>query len=152
MADKKISMGGVLLTMDGDKIRRSAMLHRETIAAALDRFRALGLDSQTQRKIDDAANELGGGDLTLGVACVNALLGAYDDEKTLEGAQRLMRLRLAQRCNRAGMVKLSDADVLLIKKLVDKCYLGSLIAPQIHIMLDGEVFTPAPDETEDAEK
>lgn len=74
-------------------------------------------------------------------ACANALLGMFDDERHIEGKEKLRRYRLANKIWGAKEpIELPAEDIALIKSLVAKAY-GSLISGQAWELLDPEETT-----------
>jgi hypothetical protein len=61
-------------------------------------------------------------ELTLGLMATNALMGNFDDERSLSGDDKVRRFKLAQRVHHASEVDLTVEDVALIKKLIAKAY------------------------------
>ena len=61
-------------------------------------------------------------DLSLRTVCVEALLGNYQDER-IEGAEKLLRYKLAMKIFHAGdEVELSAEEIVLVKKLIAKMF------------------------------
>jgi hypothetical protein len=83
------------------------------------------------------SNEIFGKPATLGGICVAALLAPFEDEKGLPDRERMTRYELARRINKAGTQEFSAEDRDLMKKLVGKRYLGSLLAPTVWELLEG---------------
>ena len=46
----------------------------------------------------------------------------------------------ARKCNRLGMVKISDADIKVLMPLIEKYYRGALVSPQVEVLLKGKQF------------
>lgn len=73
---------------------------------------------------------------TLKMACTNALLGNYPDEKNINGTEKARRYALAIDIHKSnGKVDLESEDITLIKELIAK--VGSpLIVGQAYAILD----------------
>ncbi len=111
---------------------------------------AVTVDWSDDQKADafKKMHEIIGKPLTIASACIGALLGAYDDEKSLGDQERIRRYELARTINKGGEVEFNTTERDLIKKLVGKRYQGSLVAPVVWEMLEGadKVSEPAKDD------
>jgi len=88
----------------------------------------------------DALKDETGKDITFKVVALNALLGQYDDERSLSGEEKLKRYRLAGRISKAeGAIELTIEEAALLKQLVGKAY-GSLLYGLVHDFLEGKAF------------
>ena len=90
-----------------------------------------------------ALQEVEGVEMTLGRACVGALMAAYQDEQALEGEKKLGRWKLAQQIVEEGgdepsyaTLDLRAEDVVLLKELVVKAF-ATVICAQACELLDG---------------
>lgn len=95
------------------------------------------LPPEARAKAAENLNELFGKELTIGSACVMALLSPYDDEKKLGDSERIQRFELARRLNKATEQEFNTTERDLLKKLVGKKFTSNLIAPTIWEMLEG---------------
>lgn len=74
-------------------------------------------------------------DLTVGSACVTALLATFADEASLGGEEKVRRFLLAQRIGAAEQVDLTAEETALVKLLVGKGY-GTLVVGRVWAALD----------------
>lgn len=140
----KIKMGRALHALNGEELRLDGSfgMDARTVAVMVSEvIGKAGLAQDDINKLADRLNVVAGRPLILAEAVCTALLGAYEDEKTLPGSERSKRIAMALRLNRTGMAKISDADIKVIMPLVEKCYRGSLVAPQVEALLRGQPFT-----------
>ena len=79
-----------------------------------------------------APAEDAGKTLTVGAACVNALLGP-DDSAT--GEEKARRYQLALRIHAGGEVEVKSDELALLKTLVGRAYLP-LVVGQVYAFLD----------------
>lgn len=81
--------------------------------------------------------------LTLGIVCVNALLGQYADEQRLSGMQKTQRFELARRINNAlkrnGMVKFAAKEIVTLQSVIPKMY-NTNVTGQAFVLLDPNVL------------
>ena len=147
----KINFGQKLVAMNGEPLRISQYgLDPRTVTVLVQEvLNKCEMPTEHLIKMNKQMDKVLGKELTLSEAVVTALLFSYEDEKTLPGSTRLSRLTLARRCNKLGMVKISEADVKQITPLIERYYLGSLISPQIETLLQGKEFTLFEDDEED---
>lgn len=108
---------------------------------------ARGLPQDMQPKVREVLNVGLGKPLTLSRVATMALGSGFEDERNLEGDERLERYKLGMRL-KEGMVKVSPTDRDRIKKCVLKRFPESLVAPQALMMLEGESLEAAVDEDE----
>ncbi len=74
--------------------------------------------------------------LVLGVVAVNALMGVYPDEQTLDGAEKVRRYRLATSIYGAdGPLDVPAEDIAMCQKLIGKGF-STLVAGQAIPMLE----------------
>lgn len=140
----KIKMGQELVALNGEALRLGGSfgLDGRTIAVVVEEvLNKSQLPSDEVKRLSERLNEVAGKPLCLAEVVCSALLGAYEDEKTLSGSERAKRIELAMRLNRTGMAKVSDSDVKFIMPLIEKCYRGSLLSPQVEALLQGKPFT-----------
>lgn len=75
-------------------------------------------------------------DLTLREVMVNALLGDYQDEKGLQGTEKLSRYKLAMKVQSTKIeLELKSGDIVLIKDLVAKAW-NPLVCGQAFEMIE----------------
>ena len=150
----KINFGQKLVALNGTPLRLGQYMDSRLIAVLVQEIlNKCEMPMEHLNKMQKRLEEVAGKELTLSEAVVTALLFSYEDEKTLAGSTRIARLTLARRCNKLGMVKISEADVKQITPLTEKYYLGSLISPQIETLLQGKSFSLSmEDEEEEDEK
>lgn len=74
-------------------------------------------------------------DLTVGSACVTALLATFVDEPSLNGEEKMRRFLLAQRIAATEDVDLTAEEIALTKLLVAKGY-GTLVVGRVWAALD----------------
>lgn len=68
-------------------------------------------------------------DMTLRWSCCNALVSAYEDERSLTGVEKFNRHLLACKIHEQDEVDLTPEEVVLIKKLVAKGYNAAVVGP-----------------------
>ena len=139
----KIKMGQELKGLNGEPLRLGgpAGLDARTLNAVISEVINKADLPQAQRDtVLKLLEELAGKPILLCNAVCDALMGAYEDERSLPGSERSKRIALALRLNRTGMAKISDADVKYIVPLVEKTYRGSLVSPQVDALLQGKDF------------
>lgn len=151
---KKIDLGQPLRELNGESVRMSVVLDNRTLAEVAQALADLPAEVRTPAV--EAINKHVAKPLSLSLAITSALTAVYEDEAKpgqLAGSERVTRLDLARRCNKEGMVKLDDAQVKKCTEMVTKFFGGSLIAPQVEILLQGKAFdlTIEDDETRAAE-
>lgn len=79
-------------------------------------------------------------EIMIGELCVTAILANYDDEKGLDGNEKVLRFKLANKIfdavhSLAGNVELEAEEISLIKKLVAKHY-GPLVVGRVYECVD----------------
>lgn len=75
----------------------------------------------------------------LKMVCINALLANSEDDKKIDGEEKLKRYELAKKIAGANEpLKLRSEEVALIKKLVGKVF-GTLIVGQTFQMLEDSI-------------
>lgn len=72
-------------------------------------------------------------DCTLGYVAITALLGTYPDERELPGPEKAKRYVLAKRIHE-GTADLPNADIVLIKSLVGKCFVPLIVGAAFEIL------------------
>lgn len=75
------------------------------------------------------------GPLTLGSACVDALLGAYQDEAALPGEEKYRRFQLATKLSSSDEVDLTAEEIAQLKKLVGKAW-SPLVVGRVYELLE----------------
>ncbi len=136
----KINFGQALVNLDGTAMKRSTILDGRLLGAIAGALGDCGFSSEVNQKISEKFKDMGIKDLTLTESVVSALMHPFEDEKNLSGSDRLKRLDMARRCNRTGMVKISDVDIKVIMPLVEKFFMGPLVSPQVECLLQGKPF------------
>lgn len=76
-----------------------------------------------------------GGPLTLRSACVDALLGAYQDEVALPGEEKYRRFQLATKLSSSDEVDLTAEEITQLKKLVGKAW-SPLVVGRVYELLE----------------
>lgn len=72
--------------------------------------------------------------LTLRSVLCNALMGQYEDEKALNGEEKVLRWKLAQKVHSEDEPDLTVEDVALVKKLVGKAYGPVVVGPALTLL------------------
>ena len=73
---------------------------------------------------------------TLRELLVNALIAVYQNENP-DGMEKMKRLRLARRCFEADKpIAFSVDEIVMLKKLADKCYPSPILYGQVCEILD----------------
>lgn len=90
-------------------------------------------------------NEQGMLPLTLGRACVKALLGAYDEEKNMDDIVRVGRMELARKIHKGGVIDIEPKDRDMIKPLIKKMFLGVMVPVLLWEMLEKDAGDPPTD-------
>lgn len=143
MSEKfKRDFGKEVVDLKGKAIQQGMTLH--AVMSAL-----MTLPEDAQKQVDKAIGEAVKKPLTLAEASIAALTAHYEDEKTLEGSERMKRFQLALRVNKSGMVKINSEERDKIKRLIYKHYGGSVIGPVCDMLLEGA--DPLAVEAEEAE-
>ena len=75
--------------------------------------------------------------MLLRMACVNALMGLYEDEKNLSGEEKVKRYDMATKIQAMSEVDFTTEEIATIKKLVAKSY-SPLVVGQAWKMLEGK--------------
>lgn len=145
----KIDLGQSLCELNGEPVRLSAVLDARTLAVVAEAL--VKLPAEIRAPAVEAINKNVAKPLTLSVAITTALLAVYKDEAEpgqLQGPERIARFDLARRCNKEGMVRLDGAQVKKCIDMVTKFFSGSLIAPQVELLLNGKTFALTMDDDE----
>jgi len=95
------------------------------------------LTDEQRAALAAAINATGRAEMTLKAAIVNALQAMFEDERALDGEEKLKRWQLAMRVYLGGDVDLSSEEIAKIKKLVGKLYGPSVVGP-VWTALEGE--------------
>lgn len=74
--------------------------------------------------------------VTLSTICSSALLAPYEDEKNLDGGEKVKRFKLASQVYDGGEQEITVEDAALLKKLVAKAY-TPLIVGRAYALLEG---------------
>ncbi len=72
--------------------------------------------------------------MTIKTPCINALMGRYEDEKSLSGEDQCKRGDLAQTIQDSQELEATPEEIAMIRKLVAKAY-SSLITRQVWKMM-----------------
>lgn len=89
-----------------------------------------------QDEVDAEGKPLGPQPFTLREMLVNALSAVYQGENP-DGMEKMKRLRLARRCfDAAKPIAFTVEEIVLLKKLVDKCYTSPILSGQEWEILD----------------
>ncbi len=72
--------------------------------------------------------------MTLKNPCINALMGAYEDERNLSGEEKVKRYELATKIQAFSEVEFTPEEAVLVRKLVAKAY-SPLVVGQVWKML-----------------
>lgn len=77
-------------------------------------------------------------EMTLGAIAMNALLGTYEDERSLTGKEKAERMQLALKINkRPSEADLTAEQLAKLKELIGKAY-GPLIVGRAYELLEME--------------
>jgi hypothetical protein len=76
-----------------------------------------------------------GKDLTLAIACVNALMATLPGDEALTGTQKLERWRLAEAVYLRHNSDIKIEDIALMKERLARCY-GPLVVGPAFILLE----------------
>lgn len=140
----KIDFSQKLVLLSGEPLRLSNPSYgldaRTTAVIVQEVFNKSELPTDVILRVSKRLDEVIGKELTLSEAVVTALTFAFAGEETLAGSERIKRLDMARRCNKLGMVKISDSDIKFIMPLVEKKYPGPLVSTQIETLLQGKKF------------
>lgn len=139
----KVNFGQNIVYMNGEPLRLGGTYgcDQRTVAVFVQEIiNKSELPTESVIKINKRMDEVLGKPLTLSETVVTALHGIYEDEKVLVGSERQRRMDYARKCNRLGMVKISEADIKYLMPLIEKYYRGALVSPQVEVLLKGEQF------------
>lgn len=75
------------------------------------------------------------GPLTLRSACVDALLGTYQDEASLSGEEKYRRFQLAAKLSGSDEVDLTAEEIAQLKKLVGRAW-APLVVGRVYELLE----------------
>lgn len=115
--------------IDGNAIRVGQTV--EKFAAALSAIWSR-VPSDLQEEFNAAlkAMDVEADQLTLRIACVRALTGAYEDEKNLAADEAIKRVDLARKVNAGGIIEIEDTERDKMKMLIRKRY-GGVVIPVV---------------------
>lgn len=116
------NVDALMLDVAGQPIYDSLGL-QDVLAATVDMTQA------EREAIAAAINKTGRPQITLKRAAVNAVQAMFEDERNLDGSEKLKRWQLAMRIHLGGDVDLSADEITLVKKLVGKLYGPSVVGP-----------------------
>lgn len=75
--------------------------------------------------------------ITLKWVSIESLIGIYQDEKELQGEEKLKRYKLAMKISNGNIIEISVEEIALIKNLIGKAF-GTLIVGQAWEYLEGK--------------
>lgn len=130
----KYESSQLLKDLDGEAIKDNLTVSQ--LVAGISQH----LSDSAKREFSDALTKLKLRDLTFGRACANALVGVYNDEQSLGGAEKLERMELAIRVLKPKF-KLTTTEKDRIKNLVAKMY-GPIVVGPVWAALDGTSLEP----------
>src|SRR3990167_2042744 len=154
MATKKIDFAQPLLNLSGQHIRRDVLCHSQTVAKFNVVLRETLKDrAEVNNELVAAINKAFGEPLTLQEAICDSMTMVHVDEngkpERLSGTQRADRIKMAIKCNKRGMVKITSDDIEVIMPVVEKTFLEPLITVQIKMLLRGEAFALTAEDDDD---
>ncbi len=117
-----------ILDLDGEPVRQGASA--ESFARAINHIWPT-LTAEQKKVLEAALDKEAGKPLTLGAACVSALVNVYQGEENLDDSARLTRAELARKLHKGGVIDVEPKDRDLIKPLLRKRYAGSILIPVI---------------------
>lgn len=123
MRGKPVMLGASVQSLQ----RAISRFLKESASDAVDQFKAI---------LDEEGIE----EMTLGIAAIESLGGAYDDEKNMAMDERnkrfLLGLRITEALSQGGMGEINADERDKIKELIRKNYTGSTIAPRCSQLLE----------------
>jgi hypothetical protein len=126
-----------VLDMRGKPVMLGASL--QSLQKAISRF-IREADSAAVDLFKEILDEEGLEEMTLGVAAIESLGGAYEDEKGLAMDTRntrfLLGLRITEAMQNGGICEITPDERDKIKELVRKNFTGSVIAPRVSQLLE----------------
>jgi hypothetical protein len=125
----------VITDLDNEPVRVG--MTPDTIAAALAAFWPK-LTPEQGKALNEEITKAAGKPLTLGGACVGALMGAYQGEENLDDMMRLTRMELARKIHKGGVLEIEPKDRDLIKPLLKKKWAGILVPVTAAELLEKE--------------
>ena len=72
--------------------------------------------------------------VTIKAIILNALMGTYEDEKSLSGEDKLKRYTLGQEIQKAETIELTAEQISTIKSLVGKAYTTLVVGSSYQIL------------------
>lgn len=117
-----------ILNLDGEPVRLGASA--ETLACVINAIWPK-LTVELQKDVQAALDKEAGKPLTLGSACIGALLTVYQGEENLDDSARLTRAELARRIHKGGVIDIEPKERDLVKPLLRKKYAGSILVPVV---------------------
>lgn len=127
-----------LKDFEGNEVRLHVGCDPATMQAVIG-ILSKGLEPDVFEKVAKALNEGAAKPLTLSRVCTMALGSGFEDERNLDGDERIKRYKLGMRL-KEGVVKISPSDRDRIKKVVLKRFQDSVVAPQACLLLEGEAL------------
>jgi len=128
----KRNFSDVILDLDGTAVRGGTSL--EAFSRALNAVFPF-LPKESQDALNTALEKEMGKPLTLGSACVGALMSVYEGEQNMGDDVRLARMTLALKINADGVLDIEPAERDLIKPLLKKKWAGSILIPVVAAQL-----------------
>lgn len=139
----------VLKDFEGNELRLHAACDSATMQVVIG-ILSKNLQPDVFEKVAKALNDGVSKPLTLSRVCTMSLGSGFDDERNLDGDERIKRFKLGMRL-KEGMVKLSPSERDTIKKVVLKRFPESMVSPQACLLLEGESLQPEEPADEAAE-
>lgn len=121
-----------ILDLDESPVRPGSSL--EAFARALNAVFPFLL-KESQDALNTALEKEMGKPMTLGSACVGALMGVYQGEENMDDGARLARMTLAVKINKGGVVDIEPDERDLVKPLLKKKWAGSILIPVVAAQL-----------------
>ncbi|MGP1675937.1 MAG: hypothetical protein ACTS6J_02110 [Burkholderiales bacterium] len=128
----KRNFSETILDLDGDPVVLG--LSMEAFTRALNAAFQF-LPKASQDALNTALEKEARKPLTLGAACVGALMSVYEGEQTMDDSVRLARMMLAVKINAGGIVDIEPVERDLIKPLLKKKWAGSILIPVVAAQL-----------------
>lgn len=93
--------------------------------------------SQEITSLDGSVLQSEGAPLTLGQVAVQALLSNHDEDRVIDGAEKVRRFRLAETAFQSGEASLTVEDVSLLKRLIARQFV-TLVCARAWALLEQE--------------
>jgi len=72
--------------------------------------------------------------VTVGSACVGALLFNYPDEQKIQGKEKFERWNLAKKFNAGGVIEITVEELVKVKELIGKMYATNMVGPLFELL------------------